>query len=82
MELILLVEAGLTPAETLRAATVNPARALGRHMDTGVLEPGKLADLVILDADPLSDIRNVVKVHRVIKGGNVYQPAQLIAAAK
>ena len=82
MELMLLVEAGLTPAEALRAATMNPARALGRDMDAGMLEPGKLADLVILDADPLSDIRNIVKVHRVIKGGNVYQPAPLIAAAK
>ena len=79
---MLLVEAGLAPAEALRAATLNPARALAREMDAGVLEPGKLADLVILEANPLSDIRNMVKVHRVIKGGNVYEPEQLIAAAK
>jgi imidazolonepropionase-like amidohydrolase len=82
MELMLLVEAGLTPAETLRAATANPARALGRDKDVGVIEPGRLADLVIVDADPLTDMRNIVKVHRVIKGGNVYEPGQLVAAAK
>ena len=47
-----------------------------------VLEPEKLADLVILDADPLTDIRNIVKVSRVIKGGHVYEPTQLIDAAR
>jgi imidazolonepropionase-like amidohydrolase len=82
MELVLLVDAGLAPADALRTATLNPARALGRDRDVGVLEPGKLADLVILDADPLSDIRNIVNVHRVIKGGNIYEPGQLITAAK
>jgi imidazolonepropionase-like amidohydrolase len=82
MELMLLVEAGLMPADALRAATLNPARAMGRDKDAGTLEPGKLADLVILDADPLTDIRNIVKVSRVIKGGNVYEPAQLIDAVR
>jgi imidazolonepropionase-like amidohydrolase len=82
MELILLVEAGLTPAEALRAATMNPARALGRDRDVGMLEPGRIADLVILDADPLSDLRSITRVHRVIKGGNVYEPNQLVAAAQ
>ena len=62
--------------------TMSPAGALGRDRDLGTLEPGKLADLVILDADPLTDIRNIVKVSRVIKGGNLYEPAQLIDAAR
>ena len=82
MELVLLVEAGLTPAEALRAATMNPARALGRERDLGVVERDKLADLVILDGDPLADIQNIRKVHRVIKAGIVYQPAQLVTTSR
>lgn len=80
MELVLLVEAGLRPAEALRAATVNPAKALGREKDLGTVERDKLADLLVLDADPLVDIRNIRRIHRVIKGGNMYQPAQLVTA--
>ena len=78
MELVLLVEAGLKPAEALRTATLNAARALDRERDLGSVESGKLADVVILDADPLNDIRNVTKIHRVVKGGIVYEPAQLL----
>jgi imidazolonepropionase-like amidohydrolase len=69
MELVLLVEAGLTTTEALAAATINPARAMGRANEQGTVERGKLADLVILDADPLADIKNISKVHLVIKGG-------------
>ena len=69
MELVLLVEAGLTTAEALASATVNPARAIGRGQEQGTIERGKLADLLVLDADPLADIRNISKVHLVIKGG-------------
>ena len=58
------------------------ARVAGRQADLGSITPGKLADLVILDADPLADIRNIVKVHRVIKAGNIYEPAQLMAATR
>jgi imidazolonepropionase-like amidohydrolase len=61
---------------------MSPARALSRDRDLGALEIGKLAHLVILDADPLTDIRNIVKVSRVIKGGNVHEPAQLIEGAR
>lgn len=77
MELVLLVEAGLTPAETLRAATINAARMLGRETEQGTVEAGKLADLVVLDADPLVDIRNVTRLHRVIKNGVISDPAEL-----
>jgi imidazolonepropionase-like amidohydrolase len=69
MELVLLVDAGLTPAEALAAATINPARAIGRSHEQGTIERGKLADLLVLDADPIADIRNISKIHLVIKGG-------------
>jgi imidazolonepropionase-like amidohydrolase len=81
LELVLHVEAGLQPGETLQAATINAARMMGRERDLGTLEPGKLADLVILDANPLADITNVRTVHRVVKGGVVYDPAKLFAIA-
>ena len=78
MELILMVEAGLQPAEVLRTATMKAAKMLGREKVQGTVERGKVADLVILDADPLSDIRNITKIHRVIKGGVIYDPIQLL----
>jgi imidazolonepropionase-like amidohydrolase len=77
MELVLLSEAGFSSAEVLRTATVNPAKALGRETDLGTVEANKLADLVVLDANPLTDIRNTMKVHRVIKGGIVYDQTRL-----
>ena len=78
MELMLMVEAGLKPAEVLRTATINAARMLGREKEQGTLEAGKLADMVILDANPLTDMRNITKIHRVIKGGVIYDPIQLL----
>jgi imidazolonepropionase-like amidohydrolase len=74
IELELLVEAGLTPAEALRAATISAARMVGKERDLGTVETGKFADLVILDANPLDDIRNVTRIHKVIKGGVQYEP--------
>jgi imidazolonepropionase-like amidohydrolase len=71
MELVLLVDAGLTTAEALATATINPARAIGRGQEQGTIERGKLADLLVVDADPLADIRNISKIHLVIKGGVV-----------
>jgi imidazolonepropionase-like amidohydrolase len=71
MELVLLSEAGFSSGEALLAATMNPAKALGREADLGTVEANKLADLVLLDANPLTDIGNIMKVHRVIKGGIV-----------
>jgi imidazolonepropionase-like amidohydrolase len=65
------VRGGMTPLEALQAATVTPARALG-FRDIGTLEPGKLADLVILDADPTQDIRNSEKVSKVMLNGRLY----------
>ena len=77
-EMKMMVDAGLTPLEVLRTATVNGARALGLEGQTGEIKQGMLADLVILDADPLADIGNLAKVHRTIKGGVVYDPEVLM----
>ena len=71
MELALHVEAGLTPRETLRSATYEAQRMMGQERKAGTVDVGKVADLVILDANPLDDIRNVRRVNRVIRGGIV-----------
>jgi len=70
-ELGLLVRAGLTPAQALKSATIDPARFLGRDKDLGSIERGKFADLVLLDADPLSDISNTQKINTVVVNGRV-----------
>lgn len=77
MELVLHVESGIPPAEVLMAATRNAARMLDLDGDQGTVEAGKLADLLILDADPLEDIRNTVRIHRIVKGGVLYDPIDL-----
>ena len=68
-ELALLVEAGLTPAEALRAATLNPAKFLGLDETLGTIEKGKIADLVLLDANPFQDIRNTQRINAVVLNG-------------
>ena len=70
------VRGGMTPLEALKAATRTPARALG-FSDIGSLEPGKLADLVILDAVPTQNIRNTEKVSKVMLNGRLYDAATL-----
>jgi adenine deaminase len=71
-ELVLLVRAGLTPAETLQSATINPARFLGMEKDLGTIEEGKVANLVLLDADPLADIHNTTKILEVFLAGKEF----------
>lgn len=73
-ELELLVDAGMPPAAVLTAATRNAAKALNQTDQLGSIAPGKLADLVILDGDPLRDIRNTRQIHRVIRSGIVVDP--------
>jgi imidazolonepropionase-like amidohydrolase len=70
-----LVRGGLPPIDALRAATVNGAELLGRSKDIGTIEPGKYADIVAVDGDPLSDITVMEKVTFVMKGGEVYKSA-------
>jgi imidazolonepropionase-like amidohydrolase len=76
-ELWSFVRGGMTPVEALRAGTIVSAQSLGMARDIGSLEPGKLADLVVLDADPTADIRNSDKVSRVMLGGRLYDAATL-----
>ena len=79
-ELELLVEAGLTPLDALRAATLEPAAFLGLD-DAGAIEPGYAADLVLLSADPLADIRATRRVDGVVLRGRWLDRAALDALA-
>jgi len=76
-ELALFVEAGLTPLEALRAATVTPARILGLEDGSGTLRPGARADLVLLEADPLADIAATRGVAGVFQAGAWHSPEEL-----
>ena len=75
-ELARFVEAGLSPAEALRLATEGGAAAVGAQ-ELGAIAPGKLADLVLLEANPLDNIRNTVTIWRVFKGGWLFDPGKL-----
>jgi imidazolonepropionase-like amidohydrolase len=76
-ELALLVKAGLTPMEALQAATRNPAMFLGKLNELGTIQEGKLADLVLLDANPLEDIHNTQKIRAVILNGRLLDRGEL-----
>ena len=68
-EMELLVEAGLTPMQALQAGTITGARFLGVDRDYGSLEPGKVADFVVLRANPLEDIRNTRQIESIWMNG-------------
>ncbi|HEX2522325.1 MAG TPA: amidohydrolase family protein [Terriglobia bacterium] len=72
------MEAGVTTASALQMATLNNARALQQDHSMGSIEAGKLADLVILDADPVAEIRNSRKIYSIIRGGKVCDPKVLM----
>jgi imidazolonepropionase-like amidohydrolase len=76
-ELELYVEAGFTPMEAIQAATIVPARVMGLDKDTGTVEKGKRADLILIGGNPLEDIRNTRNVEYVFTNGTMYHAAEL-----
>ena len=76
-ELWTMVEGGMSPIEALAAATRVPAESLGMGADLGTIEPGKLADLVIVDGQPDRNIRDSDKINAVIQNGRVFNPLTL-----
>jgi imidazolonepropionase-like amidohydrolase len=76
-ELRRFVAAGFTPMEALQTATLNPAKFLGRENELGTIEKSKVADLVLLDANPLDDIRNTQKVAGVVANGRYFSRTDL-----
>ena len=76
-ELAVLVKAGLSPVEALQAATRNPAKFLGMLDQLGTVEKGKLADLVLLDANPLEEIGNTQRIYAVVLNGRLLPKVSL-----
>lgn len=76
-ELSLFVKAGLTPMQALQTATINPARFLGRLSEMGTVDKGKVADLVVLEADPTRDIASTRRINAVVLAGRYYGRAEL-----
>jgi hypothetical protein len=76
-ELGWMVKAGLPTLAVLRAATIVPAEYVGRAADFGAVEPGRIADMLLLDADPLADIANTRRIRAVVSNGHYYDRAAL-----
>ena len=81
-EMASMHDAGLTPLEVLRAATIGGARAARMENEIGRIAPGRLADLVVLDGDPTADVDNLSRIVRVVKDGRVYDPDALIKSIR
>ena len=77
-ELMAYTMAGMNTFDALKTATVNPAKAL--NLNAGTIEAGKLADLVMLDGDPLADIANTTRVRRIVANGRVFEVSELTGA--
>lgn len=80
-ELRLMHQAGLSPMEVLKAATLGGAKVMGRADDLGTIEEGKLADLIVVENNPLEDLAHLTDIRLVIKGGHVFRPDELLEAA-
>lgn len=78
-ELEMLVESGMTPADALRAATLNNATVLGEQDRLGSVAVGKLGDILLLSANPIEDIRNTRQIEFVLRGGRICRPSDLLA---
>jgi imidazolonepropionase-like amidohydrolase len=76
-EIELYVQAGFTPMEAIQAATLVPSRAMGMEKESGTIEAGKRADVILVDGNPLENISDIRKVSTVFAGGRMYQPAAL-----
>ncbi|MFB9845240.1 amidohydrolase family protein [Mucilaginibacter ginsenosidivorans] len=76
-ELELYVQAGLTPADAIQTATITPAKVMKLDKTSGSIEEGKSADLIIVNGDPLKNIRDIRNVTTVIKAGHIYEPGPL-----
>ena len=76
-EIWMFQQGGMTPHEALRSATLSGARYLGLDADVGSLEPGKLADLIVLDANPLENIRNTHSVRYTVVNGRIFDAATM-----
>ncbi len=76
-ELELYVQAGMTPLEAIQTATIVAARAMNLAEDSGSIEPGKRADLILLNGNPLEDISNIRKIAHVVANGRMYDSAKL-----
>jgi imidazolonepropionase-like amidohydrolase len=76
-EIELYVQAGFTPMEAIQAATIVPARAMGMEKESGTIEVGKRADVILVDGNPLQNISDIRKVSAVFAAGKMYQPAAL-----
>ncbi|MFB3112353.1 MAG: amidohydrolase family protein, partial [Gemmatimonadales bacterium] len=81
-ELLSFARAGIPPADVIKFATTNAARALGVGDKLGTIETGKLADLVVVRGSPLTDIRNARNVRWVMKAGRIYDPDRLLASVE
>lgn len=79
-ELELYVKAGISPAETLRMATADCARYMGRDQNHGSIERGKRADFFLVPGDPTADLGQLHKIRMVVKGQSIYYPAEIYSA--
>ena len=72
-ELQLLVQSGLTPLQSLQTDTINAAQALGKEHERGIIDQGSLADMVVIEGNPLADISNASRISLIVKDGTLYR---------